>query len=452
MSNDNTKIAIVVSHQDRIRQFLETKFLYQPIYKPGMVWGESDDKEQKYSLMNGAVLKITYTPREYNKLTIDLIYTGELNVKKPKKDPYLVSGKDPFIKKYTENPYLFNDVYKTTTYDDGYEDNPNDNNKYIIYLVRHGEAIHNQDKGWRKHFRNLYSNYYLDAPLTDIGIEQSQKSAYSIYDDLKKNYINNTQIDNIFASDLYRSRQTLDSICYILNIESNAKSKITTPKIAIIIPCSNEILKSFTSKENIPDPNILENEKEISYPIKDYQNNIERNKERIELFEKYPNKENDGTLLSDKYKITEWNNEIKYNKGQLEALQPKNIDWKTIRIEDYAQGDEDDNGKFKTFISDWNYYNAFFDNKKRNVYTETICKKFIILEFILRIMMGIKRLMPNTYAKENSSSSIIGGKTVKRNNKKYNKRHKKYKTIRKKYNKKITKRKSRRNKNNTRRN
>ena len=462
MSNDNTKIAIVVSHQDRIRQFLETNFVNNPIYKPGKLWGQ---KEQKFRLMNGAVLKITYTPKNDNLLTINLIYSGELNVKNPKEDPYLISENDrnnDNIKKYTKNPFVFEDIYGNKKNLTGYQEKPDDNNTYIIYLVRHSDGIHNKDKGFKKNTGNLFSTKYLDAPLTDMGITQAFQSGIFICEDLK----NFAGVNYMFASDLYRSRQTLDVICETIDINN-----INRPNNAIIVPCIHEILKNSLSLENKSNQEISKNEQNVNDEIKRLKENIDRLNERIETIRQYPNKDNDDKIINDQYLINENNGKIKEYEQQIADLMPKN-DWiinnnnnnnnnnnddmasNIIEEDDINRIDEDyddyafinnlkdkyyNEGKIKNFVSDWDYYNKFFNNKNRSVNTESICETYNLLDFILRIMMDINKLMP---------TMANGGKTVKR----HNKRYKKYKTIKKKNNKKTIKRKFRINKKKTRRN
>ena len=490
---NNTKIAIVVSHQDRIRQFLEKNFENKQINKPGKIWGE---KKTKFRLMNGAVLKITYTPGNNNLLTIDLIYSGELNGSKPKKDPYLISEKDSTnnenIQKYTKNPHVFGAVYKTSNKFTVDENKDTDNNTYIIYLVRHGDGIHNRDKGAIKITGNIFTTYYRDAELTDIGKDQAFKSGDAIYNDIINIIKTPTQINYIFASDLYRSRQTLDFIC-----DAIKNKEVSLPKVAIVVPCINEILKSFMSEENKISSTISNNEqqvffdekqkiidniKELQKSIQDIENTIENKinrknnaslngvpinldidmvmakKEQLVGEKKLLEKE--LNLLENQQITTVPNDDNDYDDNDYDDNDDDNDDNRVVssnRIDDDDNDvivnsnriDENDD-QYKNFYCDWSYYNAFFEavplpfyrknflNKNRNVYTETICETYNLLDFILRIMMGSKKLMPTKN----------GGKTTK----KYNKRHRKYKTIKKKNNKKVTKRKSRRNKKNTRRN
>ena len=113
--------------------------------------------------------------------------------------------------------------------------NDNMNQKYNkdIYIVRHGEAVHNTASSFTKKPGQLLGEY--DKLLTNDGKEQANKANVEF-----KNIMNNKSINYIFSSKLRRTRQTLNILLENINgIER---------KIIIVLPCSHE-LRVFDEKK-----------------------------------------------------------------------------------------------------------------------------------------------------------------------------------------------------------
>lgn len=78
--------------------------------------------------------------------------------------------------------------------------------KIKIYVLRHGESIHNRKKVLQGH---------LDAPLSDRGLQQAEELAQILLADIAKE---NLYINTIYSSDLQRALQTAQK-SYILLTE-----------------------------------------------------------------------------------------------------------------------------------------------------------------------------------------------------------------------------------------
>ncbi len=102
-----------------------------------------------------------------------------------------------------------------------------ENIKQMIF-IRHGEGIHNKAKWYDKAF--TMSNY-LDANLTDIGLNQA-KTAGTILNGILSSFEHGKVLG--FASDLQRTQNTLDNI----NKQLTGDNEITKK---YILPCSHEI-------------------------------------------------------------------------------------------------------------------------------------------------------------------------------------------------------------------
>lgn len=184
----------------------------------------------KIRFMNCAILCLTLDLNTGN-FTINLVYNGLLSEEERAK----ISSKRPY---YT-NENFQNPGYMTFTpinskiTDDNRLLNllPSDLNvlktklgvdKINFYIVRHGQAEHNEKK-WNKSGFGLQ----LDTSVTQEGQQQALQAARAL-----KNILKRQNIDQVLTSDLRRTRDTALPFFSILNI---------LPRKIIIIPCANEL-------------------------------------------------------------------------------------------------------------------------------------------------------------------------------------------------------------------
>ena len=104
--------------------------------------------------------------------------------------------------------------------------NVNGKNVINFYIVRHGQAEHNEKK-----FNPAGFGLKYDTSVTSVGQMQAATSAKALKDILDRN---DETINIVFASDLARTRQTA------LPFFSIFSTRMLDPKI-IIDPCSNEL-------------------------------------------------------------------------------------------------------------------------------------------------------------------------------------------------------------------
>lgn len=121
---------------------------------------------------------------------------------------------------------------------------------YTFYLIRHGDGMHNKAKVEKK--KGLYNPSLIDARLTDEGKKQAVEAGKQL-----KNILGATKINYLFASDLKRTRETLE------NVLAEGVELSTNLKDVIILPCSHEL----DYKKNSCDgnqPNVFSSENKMS--------------------------------------------------------------------------------------------------------------------------------------------------------------------------------------------
>jgi len=213
IGSGNVFTSIIVTHNGKLRCLLDKL-------------GFSDDKDydvRKKKFMNCVILKLEITSKQ---MSIKMIDEGDLS-------------KDD---NYSMKPY-FTSFDKTLNH--GLEEA--ENNKFIFYLIRHGDGYHNKAK-----IRGT-NQKIKDPSLTKIGEEQciraGQKlSAYLVSQD--------PQVNFLFVSELVRTRQTLIKI-----LEGGVNFKPINEKFnqVIVLPCSRELI--YNSKNcDVDDITTQENE------------------------------------------------------------------------------------------------------------------------------------------------------------------------------------------------
>lgn len=242
-------VTIAVSHNNRIQKFLKSVFKVAPV--------------KKTRFLNCAVLKIVITTD--SKVTVNLLYSGDEKSAKMEKDWKLQDKKLQYYvsKNFDSNTTIAFDpsIFPEISMDKSPPYKVN-NKEQIIYLVRHGLAMHNPDPD---HEIEGGPGKYLDSPLTKFGFLQAIDAGKIIYKDLGE-----SNVDFLMASDLFRSRQTLATIYSTMLVSKlhpnddvektifsktygierrNLKNHYEEPQYAggnkekkiIVIPCLNEI-------------------------------------------------------------------------------------------------------------------------------------------------------------------------------------------------------------------
>jgi broad specificity phosphatase PhoE len=100
------------------------------------------------------------------------------------------------------------------------------NTEYIFFLVRHGNAVHNEYNLFTK-YKSLYN---MDTLLTENGEGQAEEAGRFLKKYLDENHLN---VNYIFSSDLKRTRQTLTIIVDQLKPLKNNE--------IIVLPCAHEL-------------------------------------------------------------------------------------------------------------------------------------------------------------------------------------------------------------------
>ena len=245
--------SILVSHNARLRCVI-TKLFNKSLISTD---NEKRRKIKEYRWQNCCVLKLVLVPNagKFN-YTLSLIYAGEIDPKETKAYAYWSDRNDteqlsPKPKgcigaicsnKSTVNSrnfYIFEPLIGTIALSD-LADIPannqlNTNTQFTFYLVRHGQAQHNITG----------SHNLIDTSLTNIGRTGAKSAGIALNKELTQT---NSKLKYYFASDLIRTRQTLEGI--LSGIESSHLYLETRAKNInlVILPCSHEL--PFVSSGN----------------------------------------------------------------------------------------------------------------------------------------------------------------------------------------------------------
>ena len=198
------EILIIGSHQARIRCLMRN--LYPSKWNP--------DVER---FRNGAVIKIIITS---GGLTSELLYVGRPDPTPKNKVHYNIAS--------------FNDRFNPTILNKSEIPIVPEGVRFTIYLVRHGEALHNTMK--QKIIKNYQSVAGVkDTTLSDLGIEQAKSAGEEIGNDIRMDSGSlSLRHVTLYSSDLLRTMQTIFYAASILDLPS--KNKVIT-----ILPCNHEI-------------------------------------------------------------------------------------------------------------------------------------------------------------------------------------------------------------------
>jgi broad specificity phosphatase PhoE len=188
-TNDNIKNILIVSHGNRMRCLLSELF----------------NKPIKHKFMNTAILLFKIRTDSVVTLDVSLHYEGEVSEKSTETNKKIYyTNSDEYGIKFPKMSIELHNKYK---------------GNYNIYVVRHGEGIHNLATKLNKAFNQIK---YLDPKLTEEGQKQAKNAG---------NKIKDIVFDNVFVSDLYRTKHTFESLD--LGLDNKP----------IILPCANELNK-----------------------------------------------------------------------------------------------------------------------------------------------------------------------------------------------------------------
>jgi broad specificity phosphatase PhoE len=227
IGSGNTVTSLIVTHNGKIRCLLDKL-------------GFSDNlnyNTKKLKFKNCVILKLEITS---NQMSINMIDQGDLS----KEDNY-------------DTSLYFTSFDKVLNY--GIKEVGSEpqgtavNNKFIFYLIRHGDGTHNKAKQLGSKER------ILDPLLTKVGEAQCLEAG-------KK--LGNLQVNFLFVSELIRTRQSLYKI-----LQGGIKFSPLDQKYnkVIVLPCSHEI--NYKSENcDIDQDQTLENEMKCD-PISDPINN-----------------------------------------------------------------------------------------------------------------------------------------------------------------------------------
>ena len=247
--------SILVSHNARLRCVITKLFNKSRISTNN----EKRSQFKEYRWQNCCVLKLVLLPNvgKFN-FNLSLIYAGEIDPMETKAYAYwsdrnyseqleprvkgcigalcsssnktTVSSRDFYIFEPLTGNISLSDLSDIPT-----NSQLNTNTQFTFYLVRHGQAQHNITG----------SHNIIDTSLTNVGKSGAKNAGIALNNELTKN---NSMLRYYFASDLIRTRQTLQGI--LSGIES-ARLYLETRANKInllILPCAHEL--PFVSNGN----------------------------------------------------------------------------------------------------------------------------------------------------------------------------------------------------------
>jgi len=233
-------VSLIVSHNNRIQCLLDKLV--------------KNKNQVKIRFQSCAILRLSINKTNWK---LELVYSGELSnserTKVSEQNPYYTTF-DVFNKTPIRIGYKVFDNYDFPIFDYGgandlFYDNLNlkindiGEDEYVFYIVRHGQSEHN--KSYNLGFTRISSTFGLkmDTRVTSAGENQAFNAGKELYVLLKKIY--KEDINVWFASDLFRSRQTITEIIAGINTASGSEYMPNLSQI-VILPCSSEINTSGT--------------------------------------------------------------------------------------------------------------------------------------------------------------------------------------------------------------
>jgi len=217
---DNMTVIGVVTHNGRIKCFLESIGV--------KIMKDIDGKKEEMRFKNCAIISLTIINKD---ITVKLEYDGQIDeaTRKPKYYYFTAGNTNTTSKDRKFEEVTYPNVLKKLQL-------PDDINNAVIYIIRHGDGMHNGMNLSQKFGAKLSpSQSLVDAPLTELGKKQAENAGLAL-----KNIVFNY----LFVSDLKRTRETLSNI--LINIKKanvgDAKiKKAYTRDDVFVLPCSHEL-------------------------------------------------------------------------------------------------------------------------------------------------------------------------------------------------------------------
>ena len=189
---------------------------------------------------NGSVLEYTVTAESIN---IRLLIDGEVDEQKAKYIYYVIPGDEFRDEGAMQGRYRVTPFNPLTIPNTKYTVSPGQ--KYIFYIVRHGQATHNLLKSKAEKLANVMAGM-KDTSLTVAGKEQAQRSGKKMAELIKKGTA--LPPGHIFSSDLKRTRET--STNFITGLLKNIDEATPEHKYianvvdkhrVVVLPCAHEL-------------------------------------------------------------------------------------------------------------------------------------------------------------------------------------------------------------------
>ena len=187
---------------------------------------EKEEEEEEIRFKNCSILRLCVNKE--TGLCLQLVYGGELDPSEGKGGRiYYIANESERTPESIVTEVVFDNINAGLNRLDLTSKNfAKGIDEYVFYIGRHGQAEHNL-----KYATHLKT----DTDVTKLGKEQAFRAGKILTTILKNKKEN---INYVFASDLTRTRQTIENILNGMN--TNQKQKYF-PKEIIILPCSHEL-------------------------------------------------------------------------------------------------------------------------------------------------------------------------------------------------------------------
>lgn len=212
-------VSIIATHQARIRCILRT-----------LTGNTEDDIPKIHRFMNGAVIKLTIDG-DVGEVALEIVNDGYDDSAHGNKKYYVGEKKDSRLRvtfPFARGEEARKALYKKMNIAE------NVKGKYVFFIIRHGQATHNTEKGISKLWQSTAGK--KDTELTDQGKMQAQKVAEAM--SKNKEFLS---AQYLFCSDLRRTMQTLSIIVGGAHSIAKKEGIVEMPHKIIILPCSHEL-------------------------------------------------------------------------------------------------------------------------------------------------------------------------------------------------------------------
>jgi hypothetical protein len=191
---------------------------------------EYQEKEEEIRFKNCSILRLCVNKE--TGLCLQLVYGGELDPSEGKGGRiYYIANESERTPESIVTEVVFDNINAgLNRLDLTGKDFAKGIDEYVFYIGRHGQAEHNL-----KYATHLKT----DTDVTVLGQQQAISAGKNLMKILKDVF--KEDINYVFASDLIRTRQTIQNILYGMNTYQNKKQQNFFPKEIIILPCSHEL-------------------------------------------------------------------------------------------------------------------------------------------------------------------------------------------------------------------